>query len=431
MLTVVVILCSLSVISEIFLFSNLFTITNEYDTILNTYVADEEEMLNTCRMMYKIQSMAAAYIFYEEDSKVEEAGAQIDELDVEIMQVLGEFKSKFGTGENSTVFHTLYSDYISYKSHEEMARSLAIEGSTQTAQYYVNTIMAQKLESINESIDGVYNVVNDKIVSAKKNMENFKTVVWILCVAVAAVMVVGIIILVRIFTRSSSQIVDTYDKEKARHYKHIIKMQRSTIEGMAELVESRDGTTGGHVKRTANYVVMLANKLKEQNVYTDILTDKYIERLGRFAPLHDIGKIIVPDEVLLKPGKYTQEEYNEMKKHTVAGAEIVRNILHGTDSEECVKMAVDIAHYHHERWDGQGYPSGLSKDDIPLCARIMAVADVYDALVSERCYKAAFEFDKASAIIEEAAGTHLDPYVVNAFVALKNELNNMLQSNGG
>lgn len=196
-------------------------------------------------------------------------------------------------------------------------------------------------------------------------------------------------------------------------------IQRTILGSFASLVEARSLETGDHIRRVSRYTEMIANALKQNGKYSDILTDDYINMLVNSSPLHDIGKISVSDTILLKPGKLTPEEFEEMKKHAKLGAKVIRTTLAGLESEEYVDMASEIAHHHHERWDGRGYPDGLKGDEIPLSARIVAVADCYDAMTSKRCYKDAFPDEQAIDILKEESGTHFDPEVVDAFISNK------------
>ena len=205
--------------------------------------------------------------------------------------------------------------------------------------------------------------------------------------------------------------------KEVKHQANVIsQMQEAIIMDFAEMVEARDKCTGDHIKKTSYYVGEIAEELRREGKFADVLTDDYIEHLKRSAPLHDVGKINVSDVILNKPGKLTDEEFEIMKTHTTAGESILKNSTAFAQSEGYLKEAVYMAAYHHERWDGRGYPYGLSGEDIPLCARIMAVADVFDALVSKRGYKEPFSFEKATGIIREEAGTHFDPDVAAAFL---------------
>ena len=198
--------------------------------------------------------------------------------------------------------------------------------------------------------------------------------------------------------------------------KRLSEMQEHTISGLANLIESRDTETGGHVARTRAFAKSIAEHAREEGVYTDQIDDKFISRLYMLAPMHDVGKIVVSDQILRKPGKLTPEEFEQMKVHAAVGGSVVRLILKGITDEEYLKFASDIATYHHERWDGNGYPERLSGEEIPLCARIMALADVYDALISERCYKKPFPVDVAVEEIRRERGTHFDPELTDVFL---------------
>lgn len=199
-------------------------------------------------------------------------------------------------------------------------------------------------------------------------------------------------------------------------------MQRNIIYTLANMVENRDENTGGHIRRTAGYVRLIGEKLREEGVYSETVTDGYVKMLVDSAPLHDIGKVKIPDAVLNKPGRLTAEEFDLMKTHTTEGAKILRSSLSGIEDGNWLSMAIEMAESHHERWDGKGYPKGLAGEEIPLCARIMAVSDVFDALVSQRSYKAAFPFDEAMQIIHEGAGTQFDPLIAKAFEEAEEEV---------
>ncbi|WP_295155539.1 HD-GYP domain-containing protein [uncultured Ruminococcus sp.] len=194
------------------------------------------------------------------------------------------------------------------------------------------------------------------------------------------------------------------------------KMQEGLIITMADLVESRDSDTGAHVQKTAAYVRIIAEGLKRKGYYAEKLTPKFMADVVRSAPLHDVGKINIPDVVLNKPGKLTDEEYAIMKTHTTAGKKIMEHAISTVEGDSYLKEARNMAAYHHERWDGKGYPEGLHGEVIPLSARIMAVADVFDALASPRVYKPAFPLEKALAILEEGKGTQFDPKCVEVFM---------------
>ena len=195
-----------------------------------------------------------------------------------------------------------------------------------------------------------------------------------------------------------------------------------TILSLATLAETRDNETGAHLLRTQRYVRALAEHLKEHPKYRDLLRAETIDLLFKSAPLHDIGKVGIPDAILLKPGKLTEEEFTIMKKHPGLGRDALRVAEKELGSNSFLEIAREIAFTHHEKWDGSGYPNGLQGEKIPLSGRLMAVADVYDALVSARVYKPAFPHDKAMAIIKEGSGSHFDPMVIEALVAREQEI---------
>ena len=195
-----------------------------------------------------------------------------------------------------------------------------------------------------------------------------------------------------------------------------LKMQDGLIITMADLVENRDSDTGAHVQKTSEYVKIIVEGLEKKGYYPEKISAKFKSDVVRSAPLHDVGKINISDKILNKPGKLTPEEFEIMKTHTTAGREIIEKAINTVKGEVYLKEARNMAAYHHERWDGKGYPEGLHGEVIPLSARIMAVADVFDALSSPRVYKEAFPLDKALAIISEGAGTQFDPKCVEVFM---------------
>lgn len=201
----------------------------------------------------------------------------------------------------------------------------------------------------------------------------------------------------------------------------ISSMQEHMISGLASVIESRDLETGKHITRTRAYVKILAEDATKDGVYQNIIDEHFISLMYTLSPLHDLGKIVIPDNILRKPGKLTNEEYEIMKKHAKAGGEVVKQVLDGITDEEYLGFASDIAVSHHEWWDGSGYPSRIKGEEIPLSARIMAIADVYDALVSERCYKKPIPHEEAVKIIENESGTHFDPELVKVFLKHNDE----------
>jgi response regulator RpfG family c-di-GMP phosphodiesterase len=212
------------------------------------------------------------------------------------------------------------------------------------------------------------------------------------------------------------------DSEVKRRTREVEMTQDATILAMASLAESRDNETGNHIRRTQNYVLALAKELQAHPRFIAALDEKTIEMLYKSAPLHDIGKVGIPDAILLKPGKLTPEEFEIIKTHTTIGRDTIvaaEKLIGGPST--FLRLAREIAHYHQEKWDGSGYPEGLRGNAIPISARLMALADVYDALISRRVYKPPFPHDRAVAIITEGRGKHFDPDVVDAFLRLQDQ----------
>jgi len=209
-------------------------------------------------------------------------------------------------------------------------------------------------------------------------------------------------------------------EQVARKTNHIVEMHNNLIMSMATMVESRDNSTGGHIKRTSEGVKILIEEIKANNIFN--LSEDFCKNIVKAAPMHDLGKIAIDDVILRKPGRFEPEEFEMMKKHAPEGARIVREILKSTDDADFRIVAENVAHYHHERWDGSGYPKGLKGEMIPIEARIMAIADVYDALVSKRVYKDSMSFEKADSIIMEGMGTQFDKKLEQFYVAARPKL---------
>ena len=219
--------------------------------------------------------------------------------------------------------------------------------------------------------------------------------------------------------------INSFNKELSRMIgektRQVTDMQDSIIKGMAIMVESRDNSTGGHILRTSDCIQIFTDELSKHNELPQI-TSEFCKLIVKAAPMHDLGKIAVNDSILRKPGKFTAAEYEQMKKHAAEGAVIVKKILDKTNDKEFERIAVNVAHYHHEKWNGKGYPEHLKGEEIPLEARIMALADVFDALVSKRCYKDAKSFDEAFKIIKNDLGKHFDPIIGQIFIDCRTRL---------
>ncbi len=238
------------------------------------------------------------------------------------------------------------------------------------------------------------------------------------------------IVLARVATQLSLKDARQFLQHQNRHLEHlviertrqVVQMQEATILAMASLAETRDNETGNHIRRTQAYVAALARRLRDHPRFRAVLSDDNIDLLYKSAPLHDIGKVGVPDRILLKPGKLDAEEFELMKLHTVYGRDAILAVeKHLGGSNGFLTFAREIAYSHQEKWDGSGYPQGLRGDAIPVSARLMAVADVYDALISRRVYKPAFSHEESVRIMRRGRGRHFDPDILDAFLEIQEE----------
>lgn len=201
------------------------------------------------------------------------------------------------------------------------------------------------------------------------------------------------------------------------------------VMGFATLVENKDDNTGGHIRRSSAYAVLIAENLRKNKKYKNLITKDFLDNLGKSAPMHDVGKIGIPDAILQKPGKLTDEEYEKMKEHPLIGGKIIKDTFGHLYNGEYEDMAYQIATCHHEKWNGKGYPNGICGEDIPLSARIMAVADVFDAVSAKRCYRDAMPLEQCYSIIMNGRGTDFDPDIVDAFMMDKDRVEEICYSN--
>lgn len=250
--------------------------------------------------------------------------------------------------------------------------------------------------------------------------DNFTTLDYVLLFGILPRALV-LIAIAAIFTMLASRTADLLSM-LLRKEEQLLHSHKEMVMGFATLVENKDGSTGGHIKRTTAYVKLLAEELRERGFYQEELTDAYLENLYRAAPMHDIGKIAVPDVVLQKPGKLTDEEFEVIKTHTLKGGNIIKETFGHLENEEYTQMAYEVARYHHEKWNGKGYPEGLKRKEIPLSARIMAIADVFDAISEKRCYREAMSMDKCFEIIEDGSGQAFEPLLVEVFLDIRDKV---------
>lgn len=420
---IVVIISSLICIVGFLVMTGYITrITRQYSAVMDEQLVGQQLMAKISNRMYYMHSLTSDYVTSSEQGKTTEYTDKLTECQDDIEGYFNLLNEIFVVHDDLELIHSLDRSYKEFSEQAEIIVNLCKSGQQYSAEYYVSEVMLGYLYEADSNLRLAEQHMEDKIETVghqmKVSVSNMK-MVRIFCIVI---MITCVALCIHITFRNGQKILDTQDEQRRAHNERIMDMQYKTIIGMANLIESRDGDTGKHVKRTSMYVKMLAESLVSNGYYTDILTPEYIDNLCKASPMHDIGKIHIPDKILQKPGKLTDEEFEIIKGHTVEGGKAIYAALGEIEEKEYLEMAYNVAMYHHEKWDGNGYPEHRSGADIPLCARIMAVADVFDALLSKRCYKEAFPFRKSCEIIEESSGTHFDPAIVDVFMKIKDEI---------
>ena len=264
----------------------------------------------------------------------------------------------------------------------------------------------------------------------RKNISRNKKITFLLCLPVFMLFMIYQMIYPESLVSSLAitvLILGAYCSAENASTVELMQYHNRVVSAFAEVIESRDDNTGQHVKRTTAYVRLISEELMKRKAFPETLTKTYFHSIIKAAPLHDFGKVAIPDAVLQKKGRLTPEEFEIMKKHTVYGAEMVEHTLSKLEELEDTEVAYQVAMYHHERWDGKGYPKGLQGEEIPLCARIMAVADVFDAVSQKRCYREAMTLDESFAIIDEGTGSQFDPVIATVFLQKRAEVETLIQ----
>ncbi len=402
--------------------------TSLFNTTIGQVFEVESDVEQIRSLLYKYEYNMAS-VMTSSESAQKETLEELSETELEIRNQLiihGEILQGMEKGtEKEALFRSVNDDVMKYLNYNVVLLLMKGSENPENISRFTNTYILPLMSSVNLSINTLAKITKTYIADSKREMESylassrlFSTIGFIVIIAA---------IIISIFY--SHKVIAELE-EKNRFFKsksessemRIAEIQNNTIMGIADLVESRSGETGQHVKRTSHLVNMILLQAKKKGVWSDVLTDKFIDYVTRAAPMHDLGKIVIPDAILNKPGKLTPEEFEIMKTHAAAGGKIVTDIIGGIEEKEYVDIASDIASYHHEKWNGKGYPSGKKGVEIPLCARIMAVADVFDALIAERCYKKPMSYEDAFALIERESGEHFDPQVVELFLELKDEI---------
>lgn len=411
---------------------NIDSLSESYQEIIEEHNVNRAYMEQISQLLYQHRSIVAIHVASKEDKDLAKYEETEQQLRKKMGTALAQFRQRMTGNEREQVYHRVYSDYYSYLQNVDITLQLSREGSVETSVYYLTGQMSDFLESVNVNLSRLEQLTLKEMKLAKQKMNScidFSRVSTTICIImISATMLICLIYCVTI-TSHLEQYKENLEREIehknlsiTQHNEKMLALQDNIIIGMANLIESRDGDTGEHIKRTSFYVNLLAHAIRDKGLYTDILTDNYIELLTKASPMHDIGKILVPDHILQKPGRLTPEEYEVIKEHSAAGGKIVREVLGFIEEKDYIEIASDMAAHHHEKWNGSGYTEGLSQEDIPLSARIMAIADVFDALVSKRCYKSAMSVEDSFAEMEKSSGTHFDPQLVTIFLGLKDEI---------
>lgn len=429
----------IGIIGELFLKYDIERLSSGYQVIVDDYFSTLSTNSEIRNLMYTHQALIVKHTAADNEDKYNEYESEAERIEERLREEFNVLGERMKGGEQEQVYHRAYTNFHTYLQNADVTLEFSRAGSKNTADFYIVNILDDCTKKVNACLDNMDAFLSDKTAEAQKTMNGYikmsriTSVLSIVCIAAATV---ACLFLCFKITSNLEQYKNDLERDVEQksaalheHSKKMLRIQNNTIIGLANLIESRDGETGEHVKRTSKYVNMLAKAAQKAGYCADILTDEYIDLLERAAPLHDIGKIAVSDNILNKPGKLTNEEYSIMKTHARNGGEMIRDVIGGIENNEYVNITADIAVYHHEKWNGTGYSEGLSGEDIPLCARIMAIADVFDALISERCYKKAFTLDEAFTIINESAGSHFDPTLAGLFLDLRGEIESYLQEN--
>ena len=402
--------------------------TTLYDSMIEQVFEAESDVEQIRSLLYKYEYNMSSVLNSTVAAK-EETMKALMETEIEIRNQMishGEVMKTMKRGsEKEALFRSVNDDVLHYLNFNVVLLSMKGTESEEDIAEFTSSFIFPLMERVNNSINTLSKLSKSYIVRSKSEVDSH--LMYSRFFAKIGFLVIIISILMSIFysykvLKELEENNDFLKSKSEQSEMRISEIQNNTIMGLADLVESRSGETGQHVKRTSHLVNMILKQAKKKGLWSDILTDEYIDCVTRAAPMHDIGKIVIPDAILNKSGKLDEQEFEIMKTHSSAGGKIVSEIIGGVENKMYVDIAFDIASFHHEKWNGKGYPAGKRGEEIPLCARIMAVADVFDALISERCYKKPMSYEDAFSLIEKEAGEHFDPQVVMLFMELKDEI---------
>lgn len=437
-LVIVLITGMVAVAGNFLLETNLDNVIKNHKTITEEYVGNREYMTEISGLLYHHQNLVGNCLLANSNGIRKKYKEDAEKIEKQLTEKIKKYGKKMKGGLRERLYHQMYSKFNTYKEQVDNLFFYVDQNDFDTAIYYNNGQLSCCIDDINNTIDQMDMQTMKEINKAQEQMDDLISISRVsagVCnFTVFVLTVFCVIFCVRItsgldhYKTNLERELNEKNEQLQIHNEKMLELQDSVIIGMANLIEDRDGDTGQHVRRTSAYVKMLAEALKEKGMYPEILTDKYIDRLVKAAPLHDVGKITIPDNILLKPGKLTPEEFEIIKSHSTQGGRIIRETFERLEDREYVKIADDVATYHHEKWDGSGYGKHLKGEQIPLSARIMAIADVFDALLSKRCYKEAMSQEESFQVIRESAGTHFDPALVEVFLGLKDQIIDFLDN---
>ena len=373
---------------------NVKDISSNYQTIIVTAYRNKEYMDEIRSLLYREEALVYNHIRSDDPAQMKTYEAEEKQLAQQIRGMMRDFENDISGEERERLFHNLYSNGLAYLSAAENVFTLSREMDKRTADYYVSSVMADNINNVNTSINELKYLVDEELLTAKAELdhsfENTRTTAFICTIALVFVVLLVLFLCVGMtsnlekYKRQLETELEQKRAELTEHNRRIMSIQNNTVIGMANLIESRDGDTGTHIKRTRAYVSLIANAAYNEGHYRETLTPEYIELLVKAAPMHDIGKIVIPDYILQKPGKLTDEEFEVMKQHTLFGFQIL--LEKKAFSDGILKGVLQ----HHEKINGRGYPQRIDGRHIHKYAKIISVADVFDALVTDRPYKSAF-----------------------------------------
>ena len=416
-------------INSLISYGGISYLKNNYTKIINEALEDSRICSETVKLIHLQTHLIDNFMVNPQKFNIQDVINQTHDIQNKLETLLEQQKDLMEDENIAPVFSVVYKSCTADFNTIDRLIKIINEGNMVEAVDIFENEMNSNSEQFTECLVRYRNLSRLKIEKLSKKLDSYLLFMRILLSVSSVMIFIAFVISITTNAKAFSRFKAYREKLKREVIKknrelvfnkeQIIRIQNNTIIGIANLIENRDGETGEHVKRTSLYVELLAQEAKKRGYCTDILTEHYITMLVKAAPLHDVGKIVVSDTILRKPGKLTSEEFEVIKRHASEGGKIVREVLNGIEENEYVEIASEIATSHHEKWNGEGYPNNLKGENIPLGARIMAIADVFDALVSPRCYKKPIPTEDAFAIMEESSGSHFDPVLAHIFIDVK------------